>query len=144
MLICEGPSQIGVRFEAPWFIRGKSSHLGGQETAMRIVAVDTAHGALRKPVRMRALECGPIVQMASGTLLIDSLRFSSHQAFRIRLMHAMTTGAGNTALGVTALDSPDMRGLIAMAGEACFIHLRGGQLSRISDVTGRDRFDMLA
>jgi hypothetical protein len=69
-------------------------------------------------------------------LLINGVRLSGHQALSVQLVHRMTGRAGDAASSVTALNAPDMSGLIAMAAEAYFVDSRWLEFRRIDDVIG--------
>ena len=53
-----------------WLVCRNRSDLPGEETAVRIVAVDARHGALRQLVRERFLKGRPYVIMAGRAHLI--------------------------------------------------------------------------
>ena len=58
-------------------------------------------------------------------------------------MDRMAGNAGNRITGVARFEPADMRGLIAMAGQASLIDFGRGDLRGIADVSGRKRFDVI-
>ena len=122
--------------KAAGFVGGECANLFQQEAAMRVVAIRARHRGLGEAVRMRPLERSPHTRMTASALLIDGRRFSGYQACRFRLVHPMTARTGHAAPRMTALDAADMSRLVAMAGEAGLIDLRGAQFHRVDDFIG--------
>src|SRR5207237_252808 len=108
-----------------------------QKAAMRVVTIRARHRTLGKAVCMWPLKRRPDICMTGHALLIDPFRLSSYQTFRLRLMHPVTTRAGDPASCMAALDPSHVSWLIAMAGEATFIALCRTKLCRVHDVVCR-------
>src|SRR4051794_33246970 len=56
----------------------------------------------------------------------------------------MASGATHLVFGMTAINAPDMSGLVDMAGEAELVRGRGFQFSGLNDVGGAHGFGMFA
>ena len=79
---------------------------------MRIVAIDAGHGAFRQPMFIGALETGPDIGVALGALRVDFRRLARHQAVRSILVNRMAGRAAHLILGMTAINTSDVGGLV--------------------------------
>ena len=131
---------VAVAFEATGLIGIDGLNISGEHAAVRVVAVDTRHGAERhgrgagQPVLVRTLETRPDIGMAAGALCIDLGGLTRQQAFRTVLVDEVTSRTTHLVLGMTVVDAADVRGLVEMAGEADAVHLGRPELCRITDV----------
>jgi hypothetical protein len=82
--------------------------------------------------------------MAPGALRVDFRRFARYQAVRSIPVNGVAGGATHLILGMTAIKTANMGGLILMAGEADAIGFGGLQFGRLFDVGGGQRFGVLA
>jgi hypothetical protein len=140
----ERTSFVGMALETARLVGGERSHLTGEKTAMRIVAVRAGHRTLHKPVSMRTLKLTPSAGMARGTLLIDRGCLPHHEALAFWLVHPVAAYASNPAPGMSALDPPYMCWLIQVAGKTGLIRLCGTELNRVTYVFGRSRLRVFA
>ncbi len=134
----ERPPLVAVTFEAPRIVGCEGLQHRGADAAVRIVAIHAAHVAFGKLVMEGPLELGPLVQVAARAQLVDRVGLPQHQ--RLALVHFVAGGAGNLVVGVAAFETPYLRGLIQMAGEADFVGRRGRQFRWILDIVGRGSF----
>src|SRR5262245_41558643 len=93
---------------------------------------------------MRALKLAPRAEVTRGALLIDRNGFPHHQALALRLVHPVAAQPTDPASGMSALNPPDVRRLIQMAGKAALISPRGAKLRGIAYVVGRSRLRVFA
>ena len=136
MLEGERPAFVAMAIEASRLVRAERLRHRGLHAAVRIVAIDAAHRALRQLVMKRLLELRRDRQMAAFALLVDRFRFAHHQLFRRRRVNLVAGGAGHLILGVAALQAADVRRLVQVTGEANSIDSSGGELSWIPNIGG--------
>ena len=129
----EGSAFVAVAAETARVVGGEHAAGGGLDAAMRIVAIDAAHGAFGHAMVIGFLELRPDILMASGALGVDLRRFADYQAVGAVGMDLVTGHAGDRVIAVAALQASDVGGLVEMAGEAGLVGGRGGELGGIAD-----------
>ena len=140
----KGPDFVAVALDAARFVGARGLDRAGQGAAVRIVAIHAGHGAFRQPVFVGALETGPDIGVARGALRVDFRRLARHQAVRSVLVNRVAGRATHLVLGMTAINTSDVGGLILMAGEADAVGFGGLQFGGLFDIGGGHRFGMLA
>ena len=143
MLEGKWTSLIAVAAQAPRFIGGETLRHRRPDAAVRIVAIDAAHRAFGKFVVSGPLKLRPHIDVTRGALLIDRDRLAHHQRVPVVGVNLVTRGAGDLILGMTALQSAHVRGLVQVTGQADFIGSGRGELGGIANVGGVGRFGML-
>ncbi len=139
MLERERTALIAMAVQASRLVRPEYLRHHRLHAAVRIVAIDAAHGALGHFMMKRLLELRRDAQVTGLALLIDRFFLAHHQFFMASAVNAVAGGAGNQILGVTALQPSDMRRLIQVASQANPIGGSGSQLPWIPDIGGRCR-----
>jgi hypothetical protein len=142
VLKCKGSAFVPVAVEASRLVGAERLHHRRTDAAVRIVAIDTRHGAFGQFMVIRLLELRPYIQVTTRTLLVDGGSLADHQIMSPVRMYLMTGCAGNLVLHVTALEAADVRRLVQVATEAYLVGGNRGQLARILDIRGRSRFRM--
>lgn len=134
MLEGERSAFVAMAAEASGLVGRNIAKGIGEQPAMGIMAVDASDAAFLQPVAVGPLElryCRHVAGAAVGDVVP-----------RLRLVHAVTTGAGHLVTGVAAADGADARGLIQMATETNAIGLGRRQTQWVTDVAGCGRFRM--
>jgi len=139
----KGPPLVPVAVEASRFVGAKRLHHCRTDAAVRIVAIDTRHGAFGQFVVIRLLELRPDIQVATRALLVDGGSLADHQIMSPIRVNLMTGRARDLVLHVTALKASDVRRLVQMTTEADLVGGNRGQLARIADIRRGSRFYML-
>ena len=121
----EGAAFFGVAFEAGGLGGGGSARLVLVEAAMRLVAVDAAHGVFGHPVVEGAREIGAALGMAAEAESVGGLL---EEAGGTRAgMDAVAVGAGEAGFGMLAAGEAGEFMIFIMAGEALLaVGLGGG------------------
>ena len=117
MLESERSALVAVAAEAVGFVGSEHRSHGWTYAAVRIVAVDAAHGAFGETMMVGLLELCPDILVASGALAVDLARLANHQAIRAVRVNLVAGDTGNRAVGMAALQPSDMRRLVQVAGE---------------------------
>lgn len=130
----KGPAFIPVAVEASRVVGAERLQHGRADTAVRIVTIDTGHGAFGQFVMIRLLELRPHIQVATRALLVDRGSLADHQVMSPIRMNLMTGRAGNLVLHVTALQASDVRRLVQVASEADLVGGTCSEFAGIADI----------
>src|SRR6516162_1268036 len=103
-----------------WLVCRNRSDLPGEETAVRIVAVDARHGALRQLVGERLLKGRPYVVMAGRAHLIH-FRVLPRVEMVESLVHRVTRRARHGVFHMRAADPPNLCALIEVTFQAVLV-----------------------
>ena len=139
VLESEGPAFIAVAPETGGFVGIELAAQRGTDAAVRIVAVDATHRALRQTVVIGFLEGPPHVLMATGALIVDFDRLARHHPVGSVGMDLVTGDTRNRIPGVAALQVSNVFRLVEMTPEADLIGGSRSQLGRIPDESGVPR-----
>jgi hypothetical protein len=136
MLVSERPSLVAMALEAAGFVGVGGLDGPRQEAAVWIVAIHAGHGALRHPMLEWLLKAGPHIRMARGAQLVDIGGLAGDQPVGPVLVDGVALDAAHLVLGVAAIQSAYVGGLIQMAGEAGLVGFSRLELRGIADVRG--------
>src|ERR1035441_9501050 len=125
MLERKGSHFVAVTSGATRFVGLRGLNQLGQRAAVRIVTIHAGHGPFRQAVFVMLLEAGPHIGVASGAQRVDLRSLARDQAVRSVLVDRVTGSATNLILGMAAINTSAVGGLIAVAGEADAIGLAG-------------------
>jgi len=134
MLECERSPFVSVATQASGLVRRNIPECVGQQPAVRIVTIHATDAALLQLVTVRTLELGDSGDVACAAI--------GHVILRLRLMHAVATGARHLIAGMAAANGAHPRRLIQVAPETNAIGLRRRQTQWVTDVAGCGRFRM--
>jgi hypothetical protein len=129
---------VAVAVEASRFIGTERLHHCRLDTAMRIVAIDAGHGALRQFMMIRQLKLRPDIHMAAGALFIDGGRLADHKVMASVRVNLVARCAGNLVLHVTALEAPHLRWLVQVTTEADLVSRGSVEFAGIPYVLDRE------
>ena len=138
----KGPTLVPVAIEASRLVGAERLQHCRTDAAVRIVAIDTGHGAFGQFMVIRLLELRPYIQVATRALLVDGGSLADHQIMPPVRMYLVTGCAGNLVLHVATLEASHVRRLVQVATEADLVCGDRGQLTGILDIRGRSRFRM--
>ena len=138
----KGPAFIPVAVEASRLVGAERLQHRWTDAAVRIVAIDTGHGAFGQFMVIRLLELRPYIQVATGALFVDGGSLADHQIMSPIRMNLMTGRARNLVLHVAALEAPHVRRLVQVTIEADLVGGNRGKFARIADIRGGSRLYM--
>lgn len=140
----EGSALIAVALEATRLIRPEALRQCRPSAAVRIMAIDTAHGALGKPMVKGLLKLRPDIRVAGGALLIDGVRLAGHDARRSIGMHLMARHAGDQIFHMATGNACGVHRVARVTRETRFIRQSSCEFGRILDIRGGGRPGMVA
>jgi hypothetical protein len=144
MLEGERTSLVGMASEAAWLVSRERLQLLPVNGAVRVVAIDARHCALRHTMGVWLSELRPGSGVACAALLIHLAWFSHDHAVRTVAMYTMTGGAVYLASRVTSLNTACSRRFVEVATHARFVRVDAGESTWIVDVFSRGGLPVLA